>query len=364
MRRLRRRNRSAWMWAVGLAVLVPTACGDGGPLPTGSQDESATGPQTEVEYSHDAIALSSMGGARSNAWAINDHGVAVGWTELSGGRAIRWSEEHGAEDLLGVPSSTRSINNSGTITGHLNNGGQRAFVLSNGVRHDLEPLQVDAFIWLASSINDDGTIVGRSGPGGQAVFWSRAGDGTYGAPTWLGLGHHDRTPIINDHGDVTSTAWTASGHRPVLWLKEPGGGYGEPIWLGDPGPGPYLVRGINDAGVVVGFRWNGVTEVAVVWLPDDYDDPIDLGIGEAWDINNRGQIVGIMGGDFPVFGGAPRRPALWMLHPEGYLTGPEDLGTPPGYQSAGARAINEHGWIVGSSWGPGNVRATLWKPRE
>jgi hypothetical protein len=167
---------------------------------------------------------------------------------------------------------------------------------------------------------------------------------------------------INDNGDVAFSTRVDGMANPVLWRRAPNGSYGAPRLLARPLGGDYEVLAINNGGVMVGFRWTGVSMMAVAWSPADYDAPLDLGEGQAWGVNSQNQIVGTSGGDLPVFGGSARRPALWTLDAQGNITGPVDLGTPQGHASGGARAISDTGWIVGSSWGPGNVVATLWRP--
>jgi hypothetical protein len=305
------------------------------------------------------LALGTMGGARSNAWAVNDAGVVAGWADVSGGRPFRWVAGAGATDFLGLPGGTRGINAAGDITGYYNMaaGGQRGYVFRNGARFDLPPLQ-QGHSTSGISINDSGTVAGRSH--GWAVVWHRAEDGSYGQPVSLGLHSPSHDPAINNRGDVIFTVWR-NGFEPVLWRVQADGSYGEPLLLGRPAPGEYTARGINDAGSIVGVWWNGVAEIAVLWHHANYDQPIGLGEGDAWAINARHQIVGTAGGDLPVFGGAPRRPVMWTLGANGTIA-MVDLGTPAGFASGGARAISDAGLIAGSSWGPGAVVATLWRP--
>jgi probable HAF family extracellular repeat protein len=350
-------------------VLAGAGCSDDPRLPT----DPATGELTDsvpatVEVNYEAVLLDPMGGDESNAWAINDHGVVAGWTSALGGRAVRWTDPDQAEDLLEQWSGVRGINNSGDIVGWVNpdEGPQQGFAIVDGARVDLEKLQPGAG-GRTRGINDAGTIVGMSTGTPRpphfsgAVIWHRTATGGYGAPTYLGLTNINGQPQINNRGDVVFTAFS-NGHYPLIWHVEPDGGYGEPLLLGRPRPGTYVAHGLNDDGVVVGFRWTGAIEVAVVWLPHDYGNPIELSVGEAWDINNRNQIVGIAGGDFTTSPAADRRPALWTIEMDGSFTGPHDVGTPSGYESGGARQINEEGWIIGASWSPGPISATLWRP--
>jgi hypothetical protein len=307
-----------------------------------------------------ATSLGTMGGLRSNAWAVNSAGMVAGWSDVGGGRSFRWSEAADMSDLLGLDSGIRGINSAGAITGYYRNAsGTHGFVFQNGVTTDLPPL-APGHVVVGTSINAAGSVAGTSSQ--FAVVWTRAADGSYGAPVSSGLRVTHGVAAINDDGTVAFSTRVDGLATPVLWRRAPGGSYSAPHLLARPLGGDYEVLAINNGGVLVGFRWTGVNMMAVVWNPSDYDAPRDLSEGQAWGINSQNQIVGTSGGDLPVFGGAPRRPALWTLGAQGNITGPVDLGTPQGHASGGARDISDNGWIVGSSWGPGNVVATLWRP--
>jgi hypothetical protein len=370
--RARARNRSGgWRLVTVLFAFLATAmigCGDGRGLLTGLDPDPDTTPTPEA--THTATTLSGLGGSQSNGWVINDAGLAAGWSNVSGGRAIRWSEAGVPTDMTGVDSGTRGINNAGAVVGWSRqpDGGWLGFVETDGVRIDLEMLQPGKS-GTAYGINAAGTVVGVGNVDDRssAVVWRRAPDGSYGAPHALGFGSATHGPKVNTQGDIAFSAFVGGMHRAVVWRVGPDGEYGEPLWLGRPADGHYYAMDLNDHGVVVGFRklpWNDDPPVAVVWLPGNYDAPIDLGVGEAWAINGHNQIVGTTGGNLPSFGGAPRKPALWTIEADGTITGPQDIGTPSGYDSGAARHINAAGVIIGSSWGPGEVTATVWKPRS
>jgi probable HAF family extracellular repeat protein len=355
--------------ALPFAFLVATmgGCGDGRGNPIEPGPDAGTTPTPQA--THIATTLPGLGGSQSNGWVINDAGLTAGWSNVSGGRAIRWSAAGVATDMTGGDSGTRGINNAGAVVGWARqpDGGWLGFLEADGVRIDLEKLQ-SGKSGTAYGINDAGTVVGVSNvdDGSSAVVWRRAPDGSYGAPLALGFGNPTQGPKINSQGDVSFSAYVWGMHRAIVWRASPDGEYGDPIWLGRPADGHYHAMDINDHGVVVGFRkqpWNDDPPVAVVWLPGDYDAPIDLGVGEAWAINNSNQIVGTIGGAVPTFGGVARRPALWVIEADGAITGPHNIGTPSGYLYGAARHINEAGAIIGSSWGPGEVVATFWTPK-
>ncbi len=332
-------------------------------LPPASMEVQVRSTGPILIDSYQVIALGRLGGTQSNAWGVNDTGVAIGWSNASGGGAFRWSEPDGMTALPGI-TSTRGINNAGAIVGHSHHdSGWTAYVYEGGDRTDLPALEPGSNS-IAHQINDAGTIVGISDPFAKAVVWRREADGTYGAPVDLGHRNINRHPVVNSRGDIAFTAAAPNGPRPrpLLWRVQPDGSYADPLFLGRPDPGNYFVRGINDAGLIVGYRWTGMFEMAVLWHPEDYSTPIDLGVGEAWGINAHNHIVGITGGEFPTFGSLPRRPALWVVESAGSVAGPFDIGTPAGFESAGARSISDSGWIVGSAWGPGEVMATVWRP--
>lgn len=347
-----------------LGVLVFAAgCGDGVTPP--SEIEEQLPEEAEEVFSHDATVLSALGGLESNAWTINNAGVVAGWSNVHGGRALRWAGNE-VLDLLGEWSGARGMNDAGSIAGYYSRDGRyQAYVLQDGVLTDLEPMDP---VWhddwtFAWGINEGGTVVGVST--GRVAVWKPATGGGYEPPLSLHLSLSGSERVqVNARGDV---AFTSRGNGwPVMWIAQPDGGYGEPLWLGRPAEGAYSVRGINDAGVVVGAMLINEVPTALAWLPGSYDQPIQLGAGEAWDINRHGQIVGATGGALLPFNRGPLRPALWTLEPDGSVTGPDDLGTPSGFAFGGARAINDHGWIVGSCWGHGAValRAILWTPKE
>jgi probable HAF family extracellular repeat protein len=115
---------------------------------------------------------------------------------------------------------------------------------------------------------------------------------------------------------------------------------------------------INNFGEVVG--WSGVCSGppfvtrATLWI---HGKPIDLGTlrqenSQAFDINNRGQIVGFSANS----DGSEFRSFLWFA---GKM---RDLGTLPGDIASQAVGLNDLGDVVGGSFDPEfNERAYLWR---
>jgi hypothetical protein len=338
-----------------LFATLALACGDGlaGPEP----------PQQTPEFS--PTELRTMGGLLSQAFAVDEAGVVAGWSNVHGGRAMVWDTAGVPTILLSIWSSTRGVGPTGAITGWSQSpatGRQRAFAWVDGQHRVLMPLLPDhhSHGW---TVNADRIVAGVSN--GWAVIWEPQADGNYGAPRELGLHRmsHAEGAHINSRGDVAFNAERSECCEAVLWRRQPDGGYAEAQILGRVHGGPHFVRGINDAGIVVGYRWSGTEEIAVAWLPADYSRPVDLGPGQAWHVNNRNQVVGTSGGPLAGFNieTIDSRPALWILNGDGSVTGPMDLGTPPGFESGGARSISDSGWIVGSIWTQGMHAAARWR---
>jgi uncharacterized membrane protein len=323
--------------------------------------------------------LGSLGGAMSDAWVVNNLGVVGGWSkvlnapEMLDSWPFLWTESTGMTGMLGMDAGVRGINDAGALTGYwrTREGSQfinYGFVFENGVHLDLPPLLPGTFSTVGTSINVHATVVGMSTGDTDplmAVVWNRAADGSYGPPISSGLAVSPGSSVkINDAGDVAFSTRVLGEAQPVLWRRSADGSYDEPRLLGRPpgASGHYEVLGMNNSGVLVGYHLDRNIVTAVAWHPSRYDSPINLGLGQARGINSHGQIIGTTGGPMPAYGGFPRRPALWTMDAQGNVTGPVDLGTPPGYASGGARAISDNGWIVGSSWEPGQIVATLWRP--
>lgn len=105
-----------------------------------------------------------------------------------------------------------------------------------------------------------------------------------------------------------------------------------------------MANAINNRGQVAGTRYTADGAHAFLWQAGIMTN---LGTGYAWDINDRGQVIGEnrMGG-----AGA----TMWY-HGREY-----DLGAPPGFDDWRPIAINERGWIAGNA-GLMTGRAYLWR---
>jgi probable HAF family extracellular repeat protein len=124
------------------------------------------------------INLGGLGGAMNNvAFAINNRGQVVGFSDLSGDatfHAFLW-EDGIMTDLGTLPgdfsSSASGINNRGQVVGTScdQNGNCRVFLWENGVMTDLNtlvPQRSSLYLTVASDINDRGEIVGNAVPKG------------------------------------------------------------------------------------------------------------------------------------------------------------------------------------------------------
>jgi probable HAF family extracellular repeat protein len=106
------------------------------------------------------------GGLRSEATAINQDGIIVGWSENSSGemRAVRWKD--GARRNLGTlggrNSQATAINVFGVIVGwsETASGHRHAFIWKDGVMKDLGTM--GGTFSTATGINRGGAVVGRS----------------------------------------------------------------------------------------------------------------------------------------------------------------------------------------------------------
>jgi probable HAF family extracellular repeat protein len=177
------------------------------------------------------IDLGTLGGRESEALAINDAGVVVGWADTPTGRhAFRY--ESGAMTDLGTLGGATSIasgiNSAGTIVGAADraDGSRRAFMLAGAGMIDLGTLGGASSEALA--VNDAGQVVGGadSEHGRRAFVFSDGAmhdlNGYLSAPLPSGepggRGYYLLTAArgINGSGQILADA-SSGGPMPGLW---------------------------------------------------------------------------------------------------------------------------------------------------
>jgi probable HAF family extracellular repeat protein len=220
----------------------------------------------------------------SEALAVNDRGLAVGWSDVDApsgdlaSHAVLWSA--GTQTDLGtfvgsgdLSSEADDINNSGQVVGWSDiSGGEHmhAFMWSNGTMTDLGTLGTyrDSY---AVAINEAGQVVGASwsitSSGGRtrrvdhAFLWS---DGTVRNLGTLG-GESSYATDINDSGEAVGASQTRSGRwHAFFWSR------GKMFDLGALGAHDSGADGLNSSGDVVGaIQWGANAKVqhshAVLW---------------------------------------------------------------------------------------------------
>jgi probable HAF family extracellular repeat protein len=156
------------------------------------------------------------------------------------------------------------------------------------------------------------------------------------AVTDLGaLGYRAYAYDLNEAGQVVGYSYAADGHQhAILWND------GAMIDLGIGN-----AYGINDLGQVVGSANGGaflITPQGGMWFQDSDQDGrndfmVDLGTLRPIDINNAGQVIGNSGD----------RALLWDA-----VNGMTDLGVPVGFTTSSATGINSSGQVAGLASDP------------
>jgi probable HAF family extracellular repeat protein len=263
------------------------------------------------------------------------------------------------------------ITNTGDVigfseTGKLDGFGnpiQHAFLWSKGSMQDLGTLGGNNSFALGG--NDQGEVVGYADvPGGatsHAFLW-RNGQltdiGTLSGPDGFSFAQQ-----INNQHEIVGGSTTADGNfRGFVWAS------GLMTDLGTLGGPNSFGNGINDLGQIVGGATVSEAVNPILGFPPFYGtlwnkgEIVTLTPGvpaAAFNINNRGQVVGRILVPDPTEGGVAHA-FLWQ---EGVLT---DLGVPAGDDNSEANSLNNSGQIVGDS-GVGFIesyspdRALLWQ---
>jgi probable HAF family extracellular repeat protein len=310
---------------------------------------ATTGASSQAQQPKYAVVdLGTLGGDRSVATAINDHGDIVGNSETQSGRnhAFLWMRGR-MRDLgtLGGPSSVASgINNSGAIIGAAQIGPgpntTRRFLWTQGLMREVgfgnnlksdamainnagviagQYTGTDGYVYACYSdargihqlpgrtrcggngmcaIDDRGNIVGcvvriESGRGSDACIWRRGRLTLLPVPlptVW------SEAAAINKRGLIVGwveDAQMAQGHRPCMWQL------GKRIIFQLLSSREGEASSINDSGIIVGESGADDKSRAVAWADGSQLD-LNSAISpfEHWTlegancINSRGQIVG------------------------------------------------------------------------
>lgn len=316
--------------------------------------------------------------AQSEAFAINNTGVAVGWTNdslyhLGQVNATRWSQAGSTwtatdlTSLLGSPvSGAYGLNDGGDIVGTMRvpSGAFHAFVLSAaGVVIDLGSLP-GLSESIAYDINTAGEVVGyayRPSTGDNRPFYWSPSAGLVALPT-LGGDNVAEAHAVNDNGTIVGMSWdpAVSAYQAVRWQRVGG------VWTigrlpsGIAGSG----KAINNNEDIVGVACVGPApcqQHAMLWPAGG--GLVDIGTlggttSEANGVNNAGLVVGTarnkLGYD---------RAFSWTL-----AAGMKDLGALGGDRTVGtAQAVNDLGLIAGISIAAttahiaGQFHGTLWR---
>jgi probable HAF family extracellular repeat protein len=175
---------------------------------------SGTAAAASYDRNHGINVLGSLGGSWAVAQAINNAGQIVGWSYLAGtviSHAFMYSD--GLMKDIGSPgqeSVALGINNHGVVVGSFleycgaNWYDQHAFVYRNGVTNELNPFNQPDNLSLAGGINNNDQIIGWA----YVEHTERGFIYSDGAVTDLGS---NIPSAINDEGQVVGNSVQGSG---------------------------------------------------------------------------------------------------------------------------------------------------------
>jgi probable HAF family extracellular repeat protein len=263
--------------------------------------------------------LGALGGASSDASAINDEGLVVGGADTVNGDHHAFVFDgtmHDLDTLGGSYSEAFAINNGGLIAGKSSNANDEIHAfLYDGSMHDLGTLGgTQSF---AGGINDSGIVVGSSFLAGDIQSHAMRYDGTMHDLGTLG-GAYSIAQAINDGGIITGAANTIAGSEHAFLYD------GTMHDLGSFGQDSIGIA-INNLDQVVGYAITPTfASRAFVYSANtgmvDLNSLIDPASGwiltAARGINNRGQITGegVIGGETHAYLLSPvPEPPTWAL---------------------------------------------------
>jgi probable HAF family extracellular repeat protein len=329
----------------------------------GKRKKRGIGSET-YDVTAKSVDLGTLGGATSEASAVNSGGDVVGVSQTaSGARHAFFRAASGAMvDLGTLPggrfSQATAVNDSGVVVGVATD--------ASSVRHAFEWTAAGGMIDLgpgeALAINNLGQIVGDNGK--HAVLWTAPGTAVELSST----GGFSRARGINDLGVIVGSAFVTPTSRfeaALRWRQVNGD------WVADtlaPVETYSSALVINARGDVVGVGCPRDPVASNGCLPEGnhayfwpaggaLTDLGSLGGGRAvaTAINAAGEIVGWS--NTPYTEANLQRGTLWNAESD-----VGDLGALEGADLSAANGINDRGWVVGWSLlnDTGARRATLW----
>ncbi len=320
-------------------------------LPPATGALMATRPSTRESITYTVHQLPTLGGSEDFANWINDRGWVAGAADLTGGHvehAFLWRDNkiHDLGTLGGNNSLAWPVNDQGVI------GGDSVTSTNDPLRENFCHFNIDG-----KSVFTKHTCSGYALSHGVMTALPTLGGNNSSV---FGMNNRDEVVGIaeNNTKDPSCSAPQVLDFEAVVWAPKSRRARQLPPLKGDVIGGAVA---INDRGDVVGGSGMcapispAIGAHALLWR---HGKPIDLGgfggktSNLAWDINNRGHIVGFS----DLKGDMATHAFFWK---SGKMT---DLGTLPGDVFSFAFGINESDQIVGESCDASfNCRAFIWQ---
>ena len=198
-------------------------------------DVPATGPATRRAFRWTPDAgmqdIGSLGGALSQAFAINDNGQVAGGSNTAANayHAFLWTPGRGMQDLGTLPgddmSQATGVNSKGQVVGWSQNsttGILRAFLWTSKTGMRLLPLPDGIANAIAQDINDNGQVAGLAATVTTTlstlvpVIWVAGSPRVLDLPSFANFGS---ATAINNGGQVAGRVETidGTGPRATLW---------------------------------------------------------------------------------------------------------------------------------------------------
>jgi probable HAF family extracellular repeat protein len=352
-------NRVTSVVLTGLLASAAGACDDReNPAAPSGEPGHAT---TATASSYIIKSLGTLGGSNSRAFAVNNAGETVGWSEIGSGQRHAFLYRAGVMRDLGAlgggRSEARAINDAGTVVGlsTIVSGDVRAVRWQQGVKKNLGTLGGRNSV--ANGINGDGVIVGFSETSSGATHAFVWKDGIMTDIGTLG-GNESRANGINPVGRVVGTSTTASGEQHAFAWKD-----GKFQDLGDNGTRSGEATAISNARIVgfLGYRPDAENSAApspafVVAAGVLTVISTRQPVSQARGVNPDGIVVGH---DFDPQDDGHTTDA-WVRRTDETVAYLPELSD----GNAAAEGINRFGTIAGYSENPtGRLRAVIWRPQ-